>query len=290
MTDQLVWLASYPKSGNTWLRAILTALSMGSEEMLDINSMVGGAGPISPNIFEDVMGVCWSELTIDERRHLLPDFTTELARETRGMGYHKTHMSFGFSPSGKPIFHNREGSVAVYIVRDPRQVAISHAHFFGTDIDQAIATMNDPARRVAMGDPGITENVGRWTDHVTGWIAQDHIPIHVMRYEMMKSDPFRAIKEMLEFVGVSVPSKTIETAIAATRFDRLQKLEREHGFKGRSFATDKFFRNGASDEWRQVLTADQKRRLEQEQQEGMRMLGYLTESPAATRKSRSNAG
>ena len=247
MTDRLVWLASYPKSGNTWVRAILTALSIKSEDMFDINAMVGGSGPISPNEFEDIMGVCWSELTVGERRNLLPDFTAELAHQTRGLGYYKTHMNFGLSPSGKPIFHDRGGAVSVYIARDPRQVAISHAHFFGTDIDESIEIMDDPKRRVVMGDPEMTESVGRWTDHVTGWISQNHLPTHVMQYEVMKADPFRAVSEMLDFVGVDVSRKTIEGAIAATQFDRLQALERERGFNQRSTATDRFFRNGASE-------------------------------------------
>lgn len=290
MTDRLVWLASYPKSGNTWVRAILTALSVKSEDMFDINAMVGGSGPVSPNEFEDIMGVCWSELTVRERRHLLPDFTAELARETRGFGYHKTHMNFRFSPSGKPIFHDRGGTVAVYIARDPRQVAISHAHFFGTNLDESIGMMNDPKRRVAMGDPEMTENVGRWTDHVTGWISQNHIPTHVVQYEMLKADPIRTVTEMLEFVGVDVSPEMIEAAIANTRFDRLQRLEREEGFNQRSVAADRFFRNGTSDEWRNVLTNEQRRRIERDQEPGMRQLGYLTDNPVTIRNSELNAG
>lgn len=276
MNDQLVWLASYPKSGNTWVRSILTALSLKSEDMFDINALKTQGGPISPDEFEDIMGVCWSELTVQERRHLLPDFTAELARDARGSTYHKTHMNFGFSPGGKPIFHQREKAVAVYIVRDPRQVAISHAHFFGTDIDEAIAVMNDPMRRVGLGGYLSTESVGRWTDHVTGWLSQDHIPTHVVQYEAMKADPIRTVKEMLEFIGVDMANETIKAAINATRFDRLQKLEREHGFKERSDATDRFFRSGTSDEWRSVLTAQQQQQILHDQAPAMRLLGYLT--------------
>lgn len=278
MNNQLVWLVSYPKSGNTWVRAILTALSVKSEDVFDINALTSNTGPVSPDLFEDMMGVCWSELTVRERRHLLPDFTAELAREARGSVYHKTHMNFGFSPSGKPIFHQRERAVAVYIVRDPRQVAISHAHFFGTDIDEAIAVMNDPKRRVALGGYESTESVGRWTDHVTGWLSQDYIPTHVMQYEAMKADPFRAVSEMLAFVGVDASSEAIKAAIEATRFDRLQKLERKHGFKERSYATDHFFRSGTSDEWRTVLTQRQRQQIVHDQAPAMHMLGYLTET------------
>lgn len=290
MTGRMVWLASYPKSGNTWVRAILTALSAKPDNRFDINAMIGRGGPISPNEFEDIMGLCWSELTDGERLELLPSFTAELARETRGFEYHKTHMNFQLSPSGKPVFHDREGTVAVYIVRDPRQVSISQAHFFGTDIDDSINMMNDPERRVGLGDPEMIESVGRWTDHVTGWLCQKHIPIHVMRYEAMKADPFKAVTEMLEFVGVSTTAQMIEAAIIATRFDQLQDLEHQEGFNQRSTATDRFFRNGTSDEWRHVLTKGQRLRIERDQGAGMHLLGYLTGNHAQTRNFRSRLG
>ncbi|WP_321327382.1 sulfotransferase domain-containing protein [uncultured Parasphingorhabdus sp.] len=284
MTNRLVWLASYPKSGNTWVRAILSALSVDSADMFDINAMVGRGGPVSPNEFEDIMGVCWSELSIRERQDLLPEFTAELARGVRGIEYHKTHMEFKWSPSGRPVFDGREGAVAVYIARDPRQVVISHAHFFGTGIAESAEIMNDPNRRTSLGDPEIHESVGRWTDHVTGWIGQNHIPVLVVQYEALKADPYRAVRKILDFVGVDFCADTIESAIAATRFDRLQNLEREEGFNQRSTATDRFFRNGTSDEWREVLTTEQQRQIERDQEAGMRLLGYLTDDPLPIRK------
>lgn len=272
--DRLVWLSSFPKSGNTWVRALLTALTRPTGEPLNVNALQGGAPLMDLDVFEDIIGLRWSELSVEDQIALLPQFTTELAQETKGKSYRKTHMSYGHAPSGKPFVSHAAGAVAVYIVRDPRQVAVSCARFFGTDIQTAIDQMNDPDRKIQHGRDFLTEHTGRWGDHVMGWTTQTALPVHIVKYEHLLAHPQAGATDLAAFLGLGVSAKTIATACAQTSFAHLQSLEAAEGFNGRSRASGPFFRTGTSDEWRNVLTMQQRRQIERDHACAMEHLCY----------------
>ncbi len=89
--DKIVWLASYPKSGNTWMRAFLTALLKPDKEGLDINNLVPSTIASSRQLFDEMAGVSASDLLPEEIDRLRPAIYRQNAMESEELVYHKIH-------------------------------------------------------------------------------------------------------------------------------------------------------------------------------------------------------
>jgi hypothetical protein len=161
-------------------------------------------------------------------------------------------------------------------VRDPRDVAISLADFWSRSIDWTIDFMADANTAIAKPGRGMIDQfrqpLGSWSDHVTSWIDDAPMPIHLVRYEDMLAEPSRRIAEAARFAGLK--DGDAEFAATATSFDALQRQEAAGGFVERPSTTPQFFRRGKSGAWRQLLTPAQSGRIERDHGSAMRRLGY----------------
>lgn len=275
------WLASYPKSGNTWMRAFLTAYRTGTA---DINALEGGGGITSRQVFEDYMGVTSSEMRFDELLRLRSHFHRLLATSAPDPQFAKTHDAFQQSPGGWALFPAASSSGCIYIFRNPLDVAVSYAHHEGQSIDWAIDRMADPDARLAgwrnRVSPNLPETLSTWSDHVTSWLDQTLIPVHRVSYEAMIRDPRTAFTGVLRFAGLEVEDSRLDGAIAASRFDALRDQEAVAGFSEKTQVSPSFFRQGRAGGWREVLTEAQVSRLVASHGPVMARLGYPDETGA----------
>jgi hypothetical protein len=247
-TRKIVWIASYPKSGNTWLRFLTCNLLFGpieSAEKLD-----------------------WLAPDLHELRG-----TVQLPAQ-RVM--FKTHFPYSPAlPLGKFTF------AALYIVRDPADVLLSNYHYskrtgapgtidpadFDRYVDDFIATQGDP-RWLAM-------NMGTWEGNVRSWIeATDEFPVLQLRYEDLLADGAAAAAGICRFLGISRTPGQIEAALAGASFERLRAIEesdiraRRHGIFYKPYLQDsitaglRFMRAGVGGEARRTLSDDQRRRFD----------------------------
>jgi hypothetical protein len=251
------WLASYPKSGNTWLRAFLAALLSGRSA--DINAMPS-VSLLANNraVFDNALGIESADLTIEQETNLRPRVYEMLAVDAQRPLYCKTHDVYRRTPAGEPLFPTAATLGAVYIVRDPRAVAVSYANHRTETVEQTIARMEDPesARSVAVGrlPRHLLPRIGPWRDHVKSWLSAP-LPVHLLRYEDMHSDPQSAFAGVVAFLGLTFDREQIAAAVEATAFPRLQAQERATGFVEKPIRATAFFREGRVDGWRQALTA-----------------------------------
>ena len=193
----------------------------------------------------------------------------------------KTHNFLG-SDFGYPMFNMDVTGGAIYIVRDPRDVALSAGDHFGLTLDETIKTMNLPAARSM---PKEDENTGMqtlvsevqntWSLHVSSWTQHAHSRLIVVRYEDLLSDPQTHFGKIARTIGISQDKKRIRRAIEHSTFKQMQKLEAEHGFLERSEFSQKFFRSGKSGKWRDQLTNEQAAQIEKDHGEQMKRFGYL---------------
>ena len=143
MTPPTVWLASYPKSGNTWLRAVCTAwLHQGA---VDVNALIGLPIASSRDCFDVELGIPSSSLTRAEIDFLRPRVDELLAANAREPFLRKIHDAYFTGPAGEPIVSVKATRAAVYIIRDPRDVAVSYAESRGLPPVWAQQQLNDPA-------------------------------------------------------------------------------------------------------------------------------------------------
>lgn len=274
----LVWLASFPKSGNTWFRILLANLAAGDGGPADINALDRDGGIAgSRDTFEAATLLDSSLMPHDDIDALRPRVYDGLARDTVGLCWMKVHDAYTHLPGGEPLLGSA-ARAAVYLVRDPRDVAVSLAYHNSTSIDAAIALLNDPGGALCGGSAGpdsqLRQKLGGWSGHVASWLDQRSIPVHVTRYEDLKADTPAAFGAALEFVGDDAGSTDIERAVRHGDFQALQRREREAGFAERKPGASPFFRAGRAGAWREILSARQRTRIENANAEMMDRLGY----------------
>jgi hypothetical protein len=278
------WLASYPKSGNTWLRAFIASLVSG--EAADINrlSWVSGISS-SRTAFDETLGIAAADLSVEQQTNLRPRAYEIWAAEAERPLYCKAHDCYHLTPAGEPLFPSKATRGAVYIVRDPRAVAVSLADHTGQTIDAEIARMADANASFASSnnrlEQQLKQHMQTWSDHVQSW-RNAPFPVHVVRYEDMHADPAAAFGAIARFLDLPHDPEPIAAAVAATSFSRLQEQERASGFIEKPRQAAAFFREGRIDGWRHELSKEQAARIVAAHGKVMRRFGYdLALEPAA---------
>ncbi len=271
------WLASYPKSGNTWLRIFLQSLIAGGKEVnlnaLDLVSSVG-----SREHFDRILDIASSDLTDDEIARARPAQYAIESFEAKTPLLRKVHDAWGLTPDGKPLFPPELTLGAIYIVRDPRDVAVSYAHHMSWTVDRTIAFMANPSAVIALSKRRIAlqlpQHLSSWSRHVESWLDAP-VRLHLLKYEDMLADPVASFGGIARFLGYDLTPAEVEAAIDATRFERLRAAEEKDGFIERMTGAERFFRRGIAGGWRDTLSSEQAARIEADHRSMMCKLGYL---------------
>jgi len=274
----IIWLASFPRSGNTWFRILLANLAAGDSGPADINKL-GNAIASDRDEFEAVTLLDSGLMSGDDIDRLRPRVYERIAAEATEQHWIKAHDAYTLTPEGEPMFGRYAARAAVYLVRDPRDVAISLAYHFGTTIDDAIEFINRPDGTLADWRTGLPvqlrQKLHGWSGHVTSWLDQTHVPVHTLRYEELVADPVAGFSAALRFAEKPATEAEIERAVRNADFTELQRQEGEMGFaEGYVLRTAPFFRSGRAGGWRDKLTAEQIARIEEINAPVMQRLGY----------------
>ena len=273
------WLASYPKSGNTWARMFIN--SAVTRFPCDINSAYQYAcGDMAICDYQAVSCLPVGAMGKREAVYLRPAVLINMLASRVGRDVClKTH-SANLTIDDIPMCPAKLSKGAVYIVRDPRDVAVSFAKHMGVDIDRAIELMCSPTTSIHKEGTVIFHYLSSWSHHVRSWLSKSNpIPTGCVRYEDMIADPRTTFRNMLGALGLSelVNDKALDFGIEQSEFDKLSSQEGEVGFREVGKKQDRFFNSGRVGTWRKRLTSDQVRKIEESHCEVMRELGYTTE-------------
>lgn len=279
----MVWLASFPKSGNTWMRSLLAAYRREDPSAFGFGDLQLGANVLSRHWISSRWGFPTTYLSAAEiRRHLPATLLDHDARLER-LQFPKTHDAWA-APGEASVFDGPYSRRAVVIVRNPLAVAPSMAHHMGLTVDEAIDAMANPDYGLALGrwqvSVQIPQHLGDWSSHVRGWLDQQSVPVTQVRYEDLSGDTAAVMAGVLADCGVAVDAERLAAAVAATRFSALREKESEAGFR-EAMAQRPFFRRGETDSWREELTAAQVQRVVDTHGEMMLRLGYSLTPVAA---------
>lgn len=289
---RLFWLASYPKSGNTWTRSFIAALRSMNEELIhenaseesfdiDLNDLRTGVIASGREWIENALGFSLDSLTPNEIDTLRPSAYRYINSVTKNWGYHKAHDAYSFVGEGaarQPMFPRDVTRGALYIVRNPLDVCISFANHSKCSIDESIAKMNNSNCALCKTEIGqanqVRQRLRSWSGHVRSWQNAD-LPVKIVRYEDMKSKPFETFFEIATFLELPNDKELIEKSLELTRFERLQKKEREFGFREKPVGVQSFFRKGIVGDWKNTLSTQQVDTIVKDHSEVMSNLGYL---------------
>jgi hypothetical protein len=272
----ILWLASYPKSGNTWLRAFLANYWAGGVEPVPINELPNFAlGDGMLLHYEQISGKPAAELSEDEIRALRPKVHEWFATHRGETVMVKTHSYLGHE-GGVPLVTPQATFGAVYVVRNPLDVAVSYAHHFQATLDNAVRALTEEETILPAHDNLLPTVIGSWTQHVRSWTETPGLHRHVMRYEDMLEKPGPAFGRLIDFLGVPREAKRLANAVKFSSFKELKKQEERNSFvEARPDGKARFFRSGKRGGWRDVLSEAQAERIIEVNAPTMRRFGYL---------------
>ena len=270
------YLASYPKSGNTWCRLFITELQRISNkkesqevlEELNLNSDLHTGMITSSRVWlTDQLGINSCDLSYKEI-----DLMRGKCGETQwlfsdGERFHKTHDAFtSIDSNGRPIVCTSSCNGAIYIIRNPEDIVISLSHFFQLDLEEAVEFILNPHQSLSeqsgAGHQQVRQFMGSWDSHVSSWVDQEVLPTLVIKYEDMKLDSIATFTKLANFLNLPTDKDLITKAIENTSIEKLKKMESDvGGFAEKPSGCDRFFRSGQVGEGSEKLSLKKREKI-----------------------------
>lgn len=275
----LFWLVSYPKSGNTWTRAVIASLRNESEVDPEINELNTGAIASARGWVENALDFDIDELSDEEVDLLRPAAYTWHAAQMQEPEYHKVHDAYTFVAPETPMFPLEDSAGVVYIVRNPLDVAVSFSHHISRDLDTTIANMSSEDFCLSNNKRRLTNQLRQkhltWSQHVQSWLDAKGAPKLIVRYEDMKRNSIATFTRIAEFLRLPSDFESISKAVTACSIDKLQAQESNVGFREKPAKASHFFRKGIVGDWQNHLSYKQVQTIIAQHGDMMRKLGYL---------------
>lgn len=274
---RIVWLASYPKSGNTWLRSLLANYLAAPDAPLPINELWRYATDDSkPGWYLPyTKGRSPGSLPVEEIAALRPRVQQDIAASASGIVLVKTHSVFG-QLEGCPLQEESLTAGAIYILRNPLDLVPSIAAHFGLDRDAAVEFLNNEATGMPGDEANVSAVLCDWSTHVRSWRPEPpKRNFLLLRYEDLHTDTAGVLGSVLRYLGIAGEKGRIDRAVAFSRFEQLREQEERQGFIERSPRAARFFRRGEVGGWRSELSAGQAERVIHAHRLEMQRHGYL---------------
>ena len=282
----IIWIASYPKSGNTWLRALLSSYFYSND------------GNYNENLLKEIdqFPVRKYFEKFDYDKTIVADTTKywikaqEIINSDNKLRFFKTHNVFG-KVNNFDFTDTKNSIAAVYIVRDPRNVITSIKNHYELDDETAFKWMKDKnnyiydIERVKQVGYGDFQFISSWDLNYESWKVQKKIPIKFIRYEDLTNQTHAVFLEIIKFIyKVNNNSKSIDkiklkNALNSTTFEKLKQREIKYGFsEAVSFTSKKrvqFFNLGPQNDWKKILNQNLEKKLSKFYEKNLKELSYI---------------
>ena len=281
----IFWIASYPKSGNTWLRTLISAYYYSNDGVFKQNLIKNIGQFPEKKHFEGFNYL--PQLVIDTSRFWIK--AQERINSDNKLRFFKTHNVFG--KINDRVFTNKENSIGcIYIVRDPRNVITSLTNHYELNYSQALTWMLN--ERKFIYDYEKTQEysdfqfISSWSNNYKAWKSQKEFPLKLVKYEDLMTKTYEVFIEIIKFINQttnnseSINKLKIKNAIKSTSFNILKENEKKHGFTEsiKSRTADKqipFFFLGPDNDWNKILDYELKLKLNDVFQKDLKELHYI---------------
>lgn len=224
--DRMTWISSYPRSGNTWVRFLIVNCLVDHE--FDWDTAMNAFAFELYYYLERMRDDGWSKQdVIDKLKSVVKD------QPTAGMFgdtvYMKSHNRWS---DDHPFAEYTDR--AILIVRNPRDVLLSGANYHNLMVDPDTPAVEYAREFIEHGgDPRwIRNGYGTWFEHYQSW-TNASFPVHVVRYEDLKSDPIQPLMAMCKFLGFEVSKEDAARAAERTKIAKLRDVEHKARQAGR---------------------------------------------------------
>ena len=271
-----IFLASYPKSGNTWLRSIIGNFYNFDKEfsLNDLKSIPLLSIKKHFSEFQNKVYINNNELHFDWVSQNIIKCQKILNNKSNHLNIFKTH-----SARHKNFTNETVNAGYIYIVRDPRDIIVSLKNFSGKEIDKTIDEFLF-SKSLMISTNGAQELLSTWELNVQSWLNYNSVPRLIIKYEDLKLNPKETIINIKEFLNkihrlnINLSDQDIDTIIENTNFNNLKKLEDIYGFD-EATKYSKFFRSGKSNQWKDLLSNTQVKLIEKNLKLLMRYFNYI---------------
>lgn len=271
----IVWLASYPKSGNTWTRIFLANYLFNRKEPIPINE-VHRLG-FGDSIAKAYRLVARGPLDVTDHRATLA-LREAVLRGITGNGadinFVKTH-NIREVALGVELIPAQYSRAAIYILRNPLDMVLSYARHYNMTAEAVAAAIGRTDNAIAGDRETVPQFLGSWSRHVRSWSERAPFPVLVLRYEDLQTDAASGFRSVLGHLGVPVDEERLARATRFSGFDEVSRQEASAGFVERSPTADRFFHSGTSGQWRTALAPETVERITRDHAAAMRQHGYL---------------
>lgn len=254
-----IWIVSYPRSGNTFLRALLANCFSGLGRPLSLPEVSHSTvGEHDEALWTQLTGKPAAERSIEEewrQRHAYVEARRRNARPEQRL--FKSH-TINADVFGVPAFDFQPGDRIIHVVRHPCDVAMSCADYWGMTMDRTIERLLREGQLID-GRPRFGfEVLGSWAQHTRQWLRPSPVPIHRVTYFDLVENTVETLAGILKFLGEDDDLRRVRAAAAFAQFDTLKAQEELGGFTEASAAkSGRFFRVGRTLQWPDALTPAQ---------------------------------
>ena len=258
MKKKIYWLASYPKSGNTWFRIFLSHYLTNNTDINKLGHLgtMASARKMVKRYNDKYKRYFDSDELTNLRRDSYIEYNNALNINKDNDTYNKIHDAY-IMINNQPLIPEEVSAGAIYFIRNPFDVTISFANHMGFDIDTTIKNMNDDNFSIGGAKKQLKQKLLSWSNHIKSWTEQDKIPVHIIRYEDMLGDTFNVFSNAINFLNIEYDEEKIKKSIDFTKFDNLRKIEEKKGFKETPKKSSGFFKTGKSNYGKNQLTKEQ---------------------------------
>jgi hypothetical protein len=270
----IVWLASYPKSGNTWLRVFLSNYVMNTQKPMAINDIHKvGIGDSNTKQYQMVTRGNFDPTDPIQGTRVRPAVLKGIVNNKADINFVKTHCENGIAFGVKLIPPELTRS-AIYIVRNPLDMILSYASHYGHTIDEAIHGIGRKDNSLMGAGEATYQYLGTWSNHAIGWTKARKFPVLLLRYEDMLKDPHEAFRSVVKHIGLPEDEDRLDRATRFSDFKLLKEQESKTNFVENSDNQKNFFRKGTSGQWKSELSDAQVAQLLQDHGRVMKKFGY----------------
>ncbi len=282
----IFWIASYPKSGNTWLRALISSYYYTKDGIFEQN-VINQIGQFPEKRHFQDFNYDQNIVTDTSRFWLEAQKKINLDKKLK---FFKTHNAFGSLNNNK--FTDNINSVGVlYIIRDPRNIITSLKNHYELNDQEALKWMMNEnnyiydVRNFEKDGYSDFQFVSSWNTNYKSWMVQKKIPIKIIKYEDLLNQTFSVSKDVIKFINKTtnndekIDREKLKNSVNSTLFNKLKDNERKNGFSEAivSKKNDKkipFFYLGPKNDWKKILDDDLKIKLNEVFKKNLVELSY----------------
>ena len=282
----IFWIASYPKSGNTWIRTLISSYFYTEDGIFKESKIQNIDQFPQKKYFKDFK---YDKTIVNDTARLWLKAQKKINLDKK-LRFFKTHNAFG-NLNGNPFTDNTNSIGAIYVVRDPRNVITSLKNHYELNDNQAYSWMINENNYLYdihnFEEDGYSDFqfISSWSTNYKSWKVQKKIPIKIIKYEDLLNETYLIFKDLINFInmlvnnGEQINKDKLKKVIDSTLFDKLRKEEQDKGFTESVLSRDgkrkiPFFNLGPKNDWNKILNIKMVKQIEEVFAESMKDLSY----------------